>query len=155
MNGFADLFKAETCGAAVTLAALSFVLGMVVMCLVCKLLKPCRCQKKNGDVRQDRRPAAAPVRVEKRHAPPADGSIEIYVGNLSYDLTDDLLRKEFEAYGKVNSARVIINKFNGKSKGFGFVHMPNPAEVEAAVKALNDKELLGRKLKCNVAKNNG
>ena len=90
---------------------------------------------------------------EKRHPAPADGSIEIYVGNLSYDLTDDQLRQAFEAYGKVNYARIITNKFNGKSKGFGFVHMPDPKEVEAALAGLDDKELMGRRLKCNVAKN--
>ncbi|MBO7236937.1 MAG: RNA-binding protein [Kiritimatiellae bacterium] len=79
--------------------------------------------------------------------------MEIYVGNLSYDLTEDVLRKEFEAYGKVNSARIITNRFNNRSKGFVFVHMPNKAEADAAVKALSDKEILGRKLKCNEAKN--
>ena len=89
---------------------------------------------------------------EKPHAPPADGSIEIYVGNLSYELTEEKLRKEFEAFGKVNSARIITNRFNGKSKGFGFVHMPNKAEVDAALAVLSDKEILGRKIKCNVAK---
>ncbi|MBO6121096.1 MAG: RNA-binding protein [Kiritimatiellae bacterium] len=81
--------------------------------------------------------------------------MEIYVGNLSYDLTEDQLRKEFEAYGKVNYVRIITNRYNGRSKGFGFVHMPNRAEVDAAVKALSDKEILGRKLKCNEAKNVG
>ncbi|MBQ4385840.1 MAG: RNA-binding protein [Kiritimatiellae bacterium] len=79
--------------------------------------------------------------------------MEIYVGNLSYDLTDDQLRKEFEAYGKVNSARVITNRYNNRSKGFGFVHMPNREEADAAVAALNDKEILGRKIKCNEARN--
>ncbi|MGN0854364.1 MAG: RNA recognition motif domain-containing protein [Kiritimatiellia bacterium] len=95
------------------------------------------------------------MRFESRHPAPEDGSIEIYVGNLSYDLTEDVLRKEFEAYGTVNSARIITNRYNGKSKGFGFVHMPNRPEADAAVKALNDKEILGRKLKCNEAKNVG
>ena len=90
---------------------------------------------------------------QKTHPAPADGSIEIYVGNLSYDMTDELLNKEFSAYGKVNSARIITNRYNGKSKGFGFVHMPNQAEADAAVKALNDKEVLGRRIKCNEAKN--
>ncbi|MCR5414905.1 MAG: RNA-binding protein [Kiritimatiellae bacterium] len=79
--------------------------------------------------------------------------MEIYVGNLSYDLTEEQLRKEFEAYGTVNSARIITNRFNNKSKGFGFVQMPNRPEAEAAVKALNDKDILGRKLKCNEARN--
>ena len=92
-------------------------------------------------------------KFQKRHPAPADGSIEIYVGNLSYDLTEERLRKEFEAYGVVNSARIITNRYTNKSKGFGFVHMPNRAEADAAVKALSDKDILGRKLKCNEAKN--
>ncbi|MBR4893945.1 MAG: RNA-binding protein [Kiritimatiellae bacterium] len=92
-------------------------------------------------------------KFQKRHPAPPDGSIEIYVGNLSYDLTEDRLRKEFEAYGVVNSARIITNRYTNKSKGFGFVHMPNRAEADAAVKALSDKDILGRKLKCNEAKN--
>ena len=69
--------------------------------------------------------------------------------------TEEQLRKEFEAYGKVTYARIITNRYNGRSKGFGFVHMPNRDEVDAAVKALSDKEILGRKLKCNEAKNVG
>ncbi|MBE6382940.1 MAG: RNA-binding protein [Lentisphaerae bacterium] len=81
--------------------------------------------------------------------------MEIYVGNLSYDMTDEQLNKEFSAYGTVNSARIITNRYNGKSKGFGFVHMPNRDEADAAVAALNDKEVLGRKMKCNEAKNVG
>ena len=68
-------------------------------------------------------------------------------------MTEDQLRKEFEAFGAVNSARLILNKFNGKSKGFGFVQMPNRAEAEKACEALNDKEIMGRKMKCNEAKN--
>ena len=68
-------------------------------------------------------------------------------------MTEDQLRQEFEAYGKVNSARLIINRFNGKSKGFGFVQMPNREEAERAVAALNDKDILGRRMKCNEAKN--
>jgi RNA recognition motif-containing protein len=75
------------------------------------------------------------------------------VGNLSYDMTENDLRKAFEAYGKVNSARLITNRYNGKSKGFGFVQMPNRAEAEKACAELNDKEFLGRKMKCNEAKN--
>ena len=68
-------------------------------------------------------------------------------------MTEDQLRKEFEAYGKVNSARLITNRFNGKSKGFGFVQMPDRGEAEKAIAALNDKDILGRRLKCNEAKN--
>ena len=81
------------------------------------------------------------------------GSVEIYVGNLSYELTEAQLRETFEAFGKVDTARVVTNRFNDKSKGFGFVVMPNRAEAEAAIAALNDKEILGRKMRVNEAKN--
>lgn len=136
-------------------AAIGFVVGVVLTCIVCRLRCGCKAgkktmQKKPPMRKNDRRDDE---KFEKRHPAPADGSIEIYVGNLSYDLTEDVLRKEFEAYGTVNSARIITNRYNGKSKGFGFVHMPNRPEAEAAVKALNDKDILGRKLKCNEAKN--
>ncbi len=79
--------------------------------------------------------------------------VEIYVGNLSYDMSEAQMRKEFERYGEVKSARIITNRFNHKSKGFGFVEMPNRPEAEAAIKALHDKDILGRKLRINEAKN--
>ena len=145
------LFQTNTCEA-VAIAVAFFVAGMVAACVLCRLFKPCSCKKEPSGKDQPRRPQNGEARPERRPAP-ADGSIEIYVGNLSYDLTDDQLRKEFEAYGKVNSARVVTNRFNGKSKGFGFVHMPNRAEVDAAVAALNGKDILGRKLRCNEARN--
>ena len=152
-----NLFKGDTCSAAVLVAAAAFALGAVVMCVLCRLCcrKPCKCAKKGEEKRPQAQRRDAEPKFEKKHPAPADGSIEIYVGNLSYDLTEDQLRKEFEAYGKVNSARIITNRYNGKSKGFGFVHMPVRAEADAAVAALNDKEILGRKLKCNEAKNVG
>ena len=79
--------------------------------------------------------------------------IEIYVGNLSYDMSEAQLRKEFERFGAVKSARIIENRFNHKSKGFGFVEMPNRPEAEAAIKSLHDRDLMGRKLRVNEAKN--
>lgn len=79
--------------------------------------------------------------------------VEIYVGNLNYDMTEEQMRKEFEHYGAVKSVRIISNRFNHKSKGFGFVEMPDRSEAEAAIKALNNKELQGRKLRVNEAKN--
>jgi len=149
-----ELFKTNTC-AATLVAVLFFLLGAVATCVACKVR--CLCGAK-GD-KCGRRPAQKKFtrepKFEKTHPAPADGSIEIYVGNLSYDLTEDQLRKEFEAFGTVNSARIITNRYNGRSKGFGFVHMPNRAEVDAALQALSDKEILGRKLKCNEAKNVG
>jgi len=79
--------------------------------------------------------------------------VEIYVGNLSYDMSEAQMRKEFEKYGAVKSARIITNRFNHKSKGFGFVEMPNRPEAEAAIRALHDRDILGRKLRVNEAKN--
>ena len=152
INGAIELIKGgQTQAAAITLAAAAFVLGMVVMCLLCKLMKPC-C-KKSGYARKPMKNEERPFEKRKPHPAPADGSVEIYVGNLSYEMTEDQLRKEFEAYGTVKSARLITNKFNGRSKGFGFVQMPNRPEAEAACAALNDKEIQGRKMKCNEAKN--
>lgn len=150
-----ELLKTNTCSATI-IAVVAFVLGAITTCVFCKIC--CKCGKNGAYGRkqtQRKGQEKREPRFEKTHPAPADGSIEIYVGNLSYDLTEDQLRKEFEAYGKVNSARIITNRYNGKSKGFGFIHMPNRAEVDAALKALSDKELLGRKLKCNEAKNVG
>lgn len=79
--------------------------------------------------------------------------IEIYVGNLSYDMTNDQLRKAFAKYGTVKSARVIENRHNHKSKGFGFVEMIYRPEAEAAIKALHDKNVMGRRLRVNEARN--
>ncbi len=79
--------------------------------------------------------------------------VEIYVGNLSYDMTEGQMRKEFEKYGAVKSARIITHRFNQRSKGFGFVEMPNRSEAESAIKATNGKDVLGRKLRTNEAKN--
>lgn len=87
-----------------------------------------------------------------RQAIPA-GSVEIYVGNLSYDVNEGQLRKTFEKFGEVSTVRVVLNRFNNKSKGFGFVVMPNRAEAEKAINALNDREVLGRKMRVNEAKN--
>lgn len=83
----------------------------------------------------------------------APGMVEIYVGNLSYETDEFQLRHEFEKYGKVASVRIISNRFNRKSKGFGFVEMPNREEAEAAIKALNEFEFQGRKLRVNEARN--
>lgn len=82
------------------------------------------------------------------------GMVEIYVGNLSYDTTEEFLRKEFEKFGSVESVRIITNHFNHKSKGFGFIEMTNRDEAEKAIEALNQTEIHGRKLHINEARNN-
>ena len=151
-----NLFKGATQTPAIILAIVAFVLGMIAMCLLCKLFCPCGKKSCKTDAKKSQNQKKAeekPFEKRKPHPAPADGSVEIYVGNLSYDMTEDQLRKEFEAYGAVGSARLITNRYNGKSKGFGFVQMPNRAEAEKAVAALNDKEIQGRKMKCNEAKN--
>ena len=79
--------------------------------------------------------------------------IEIFAGNLSYDMTDEQLEKLFAKYGTVRDARVITNRFNHKSKGFGFVEMVYRVEAEKAIKALHDKTVMGRKLRVNEARN--
>jgi len=81
------------------------------------------------------------------------GSVEIYVGNLSYDLTEQQLREMFEKFGTVSSVRIVTNKYNDKSKGFGFVVMPNRPEAEAAIAATSEQEFMGRKMRVNEAKN--
>ena len=78
--------------------------------------------------------------------------MNIYVGNLSFDCLDDDLRTAFGAHGTVDSARVISDKYTGKSRGFGFVEMPNDSEAQAAIAALNGTELKGREIKVNEAR---
>ncbi|MCG3170025.1 MAG: hypothetical protein CALGDGBN_01556 [Pseudomonadales bacterium] len=77
--------------------------------------------------------------------------MNIYTGNLAYSVSDQDLRSAFEAFGKVTSASVIIDRATGQSKGFGFVEMPNNSEADAAIKALNGQQLNGRALKVNQA----
>lgn len=78
--------------------------------------------------------------------------MDIYVGNLSYDVADRDLQELFEQYGTVSSARVITDKYSGRSKGFGFVEMPEQSEAEAAVSNLNEHDLMGRPIKVNEAR---
>ncbi len=77
--------------------------------------------------------------------------MNIFVGNLAFAVTDTELRQAFEAHGQVASANVILDKFTGKSRGFGFVEMPNEAEAKAAIGALNNKDLKGRAIRVNEA----
>lgn len=78
--------------------------------------------------------------------------MNIYVGNLPWDLTEDELREAFTAFGEVESAKIITDKFSGRSRGFGFVEMPNSEEGTAAISGLNEKDLKGRSIKVNEAR---
>ncbi len=78
--------------------------------------------------------------------------MNIYVGNLTYSLNEEDLKEIFEEYGEVSSVKVIIDKYSGKSKGFGFVEMPNQDEANNAIEELNDAEVEGRNLKVNKAR---
>ena len=78
--------------------------------------------------------------------------MNIYVGNLSHDVTDEDLRQEFETFGQVESATVIKDKFSGESRGFGFVEMPSKEEAAAAISGLEEHELKGRKINVNEAR---
>jgi len=78
--------------------------------------------------------------------------MNIYVGNLAFAITDDELRQAFEAYGKVDTATIIKDKYSGQSKGFGFVEMPSGDEARAAIEGLNGQELKGRNLNVNEAR---
>jgi RNA recognition motif-containing protein len=78
--------------------------------------------------------------------------MNIYVGNLAYGVTDDELRDAFSAFGEVSRANVIMDRDTGRSKGFGFVEMPDNAQAEAAIAGLNEKDLSGRPIRVNEAK---
>jgi RNA recognition motif-containing protein len=81
--------------------------------------------------------------------------MNIYVGNLSYEVTEDDLKQAFEAHGEVASASIISDKFTGRSRGFGFVEMPKDDEARAAIETLNGMDLKGRTLNINEARPRG
>ena len=78
--------------------------------------------------------------------------MNIYVGNLSSEVTEEDLRQVFEAFGKVTSVKIIKDKFTGISRGFGFVEIPTKAEANSAISDLNGKELKGQALNVNEAR---
>ena len=78
--------------------------------------------------------------------------MKIYVGNLSYDVTEEELRKEFLAFGEVESVNIIMDKYSGRPKGFGFVEMLSVSEGQAAITGLNGKTLKERTLTVNTAR---
>ena len=151
----ATLMLAAGCAAKCPPHAIAAVAGALVAGFVIgRLTKRCKCSGKkhscDGAGRRDRKPV---LRMDSARQPIPAGSVEIYVGNLSYDLTDDSLKDLFAKYGEVASARIVLNRFNGKSKGFGFVVMPNRDEAEKAIAAYSEKEYMGRKMRVNEAKN--
>jgi len=77
--------------------------------------------------------------------------MNIYVGNLSWQMTDEDLRTLFEQYGSVTSAKIVKDKVSGRSKGFGFVEMPDDTEAQNSLSSLYDSEVLGRKIIVNEA----
>ena len=78
--------------------------------------------------------------------------MKLYVGNLPYTVTDEQLSEMFSEYGDVESASLIVDKLSNQSKGFGFVEMPSSASADAAIKALNESQMGGRRIKVNEAK---
>ena len=78
--------------------------------------------------------------------------MNIYVGNLSYSLSESELRDAFAGFGEVSSVKILTDRETGRSRGFGFVEMPNQAEGEAAVAQLNGKDVGGRALRVNEAR---
>ena len=78
--------------------------------------------------------------------------MNIYVGNLSYGSTEDSLKTLFESYGAVDTVSIIMDRNTGRSRGFGFVEMPNDEEAKAAIAELDNKEFDGRQLRVNEAR---
>jgi RNA recognition motif-containing protein len=78
--------------------------------------------------------------------------MNIYVGNLLQDVTEEDLRQAFEAFGQVESVKIIKDKLTGESRGFGFVEMPVKAEAQSAIDGLNGKDLKGQTLNVNEAR---
>lgn len=78
--------------------------------------------------------------------------MNIYVGNLSFKATDADLRAAFEPHGQVQSAKVVEDRETGRSRGFGFVEMPNDEEARKAIEAVNNKEVAGRAVRVNEAR---
>ena len=78
--------------------------------------------------------------------------MNIYVGNLAREVTEDDLREAFAVFGQVNTTTVIKDRFSGESRGFGFVEMPSKNEAQTAIDEMNDKDLKGRTINVNEAR---
>lgn len=79
-------------------------------------------------------------------------TVNIYAGNLSYDMTDDTLKDVFAKFGEVSSAKVVFDRNTGRSRGFGFVEMPNSEEAKKAIESLNGTDVMGRNMRINEAR---
>ena len=90
--------------------------------------------------------------MRKNNRERMDVELNIYVGNLSYEATEEGLTTAFGAHGQVDSARIITDRYTGRSRGFGFVEMANSDEAQAAIEALNGTEMGGRTLTVNEAR---
>ncbi|MCQ2611727.1 MAG: RNA-binding protein [Treponema sp.] len=80
---------------------------------------------------------------------------KVYIGNLSYNTTEETLRNQFSQFGNVESVKIMLDKFTQKSKGFGFIEMTDEDEARAAISGLNQKEIDGRKVRVNPAMEKG
>ena len=78
--------------------------------------------------------------------------MNIYIGNLPYSISEDELRDLFASHGEVSSANIIIDRDSGRSKGFGFIEMPNKDQGESAIKAINETDVQGRNVRVNEAR---
>jgi RNA recognition motif-containing protein len=78
--------------------------------------------------------------------------MNIYVGNLAFNVTEEDLKEAFAAFGQVESIKIITDRFSGQSKGFGFVEMPDNSDADKAMKALNGQSIKGRNIKVNQAR---
>ena len=79
-------------------------------------------------------------------------TVQIYVGNLNYRMTEDSLRELFAKYGEVESVKIVQDQYSGRSKGFGFVEMSDKDEGEKAIQGLNDSEVEGRNIRVNFSR---
>ena len=92
------------------------------------------------------------MRTEKQFFERIQMNNKLYVGNLSYAVRDDDLQQQFSAFGHVQSARVMMERDTGRSKGFGFVEMSSGEEAEAAIRGMNGRNMNGRDLTVNIAR---
>ena len=147
------LFGGEFTAIASAYVLLGLIAGLVIGREIRPVKKPQESRSKRGGQSNKRRPANA-SNGNRRAAPAVDddGGSELYVGNLPYDVTEADLRKLFERFGRVVSVRLIENRQNGKSKGFGFVEMSDPGKASRAIKDVHGTEYEGRALVVNAAK---